>query len=182
MKIGKVVKAARKLAKAYRVADGDGFRLKDFDPGDTARLDKEDKPRAKETLQTASRRSPNCRTCSTRRTAGRCCSIFQAMDAAGKDGAIKHVMSGVNPQGCQVTSFKAPSAEELDHDFLWRCNAQPAGARPHRHLQPLLLRGSAGGARAPGVPRAARSCRRACIDKDIWERPLPGHPRATSAT
>jgi PPK2 family polyphosphate:nucleotide phosphotransferase len=47
--------------------------------------------------------------------------IFQAMDAAGKDGAIKHVMSGVNPQGCQVSSFKAPSSEELDHDFLWRC-------------------------------------------------------------
>jgi PPK2 family polyphosphate:nucleotide phosphotransferase len=47
--------------------------------------------------------------------------IFQAMDAAGKDGAVKHVMSGVNPQGCQVYSFKAPSAEELDHDFLWRC-------------------------------------------------------------
>ncbi|HSF52243.1 MAG TPA: polyphosphate kinase 2 family protein, partial [Algoriphagus sp.] len=48
--------------------------------------------------------------------------IFQAMDAAGKDGAIKHVMSGVNPQGCQVSSFKGPSAEELDHDYLWRCN------------------------------------------------------------
>ena len=47
--------------------------------------------------------------------------VFQAMDAAGKDGAIKHVMSGLNPQGCQVFSFKAPSAEELDHDFLWRC-------------------------------------------------------------
>ena len=47
--------------------------------------------------------------------------IFQAMDAAGKDGAIKHVMSGINPQGCQVSSFKAPSAEDLDHDFLWRC-------------------------------------------------------------
>ncbi len=53
--------------------------------------------------------------------------IFQAMDAAGKDGAIKHVMSGVNPQGCQVSSFKAPSAEELDHDFIWRCmNACPS--------------------------------------------------------
>ena len=47
--------------------------------------------------------------------------VFQAMDAAGKDGAIKHVMSGVNPQGCQVYSFKAPSSEELDHDYLWRC-------------------------------------------------------------
>ena len=55
-----------------------------------------------------------------RRTNGRCLLIFQAMDAAGKDGTIKHVMSGVNPQGCQVFSFKAPSAEELGHDFLWR--------------------------------------------------------------
>ena len=47
--------------------------------------------------------------------------IFQAMDAAGKDGAIKHVLSGVNPQGCQVYSFKSPSSEDLDHDYLWRC-------------------------------------------------------------
>ena len=50
--------------------------------------------------------------------------IFQAMDAAGKDGAIKHVMSGINPQGCQVSSFKSPSAEELDHDYMWRCIKQ----------------------------------------------------------
>ena len=80
--------------------------------------------------------------------------IFQAMDAAGKDGAIKHVMSGVNPQGCQVYSFKAPSAEELDHDYLWRCTKCLPGARPDRHLQPLLLRGDAGRARASGDPGA----------------------------
>ena len=78
--------------------------------------------------------------------------IFQAMDAAGKDGAIKHVMSGVNPQGCQVSSFKQPSAEELDHDFLWRTTLAAARARPHRHLQPFVLRRGAGGARASGVP------------------------------
>ena len=65
--------------------------------------------------------------------------IFQAMDAAGKDGAIKHVMSGVNPQGCQVFSFKHPSAAELEHDFLWRSTREPAGARPDRHLQPIVL-------------------------------------------
>ena len=65
--------------------------------------------------------------------------IFQAMDAAGKDGAIRHVMSGVNPQGCQVFSFKHPSAAELEHDFLWRTTARPSGTRAHRHLQPLLL-------------------------------------------
>ena len=83
--------------------------------------------------------------------------IFQAMDAAGKDGTIKHVMSGVNPQGCQVYSFKAPSTEELDHDFLWRTDAGAARARPHRHLQPLLLRGGAGRPRAPGDPRSAEA-------------------------
>jgi len=65
--------------------------------------------------------------------------IFQAMDAAGKDGAIEHVMSGVNPQGCQVFSFKHPSAEELKHDFLWRTTRELPAPRPDRHIQPLLL-------------------------------------------
>jgi hypothetical protein len=79
--------------------------------------------------------------------------IFQAMDAAGKDGAIRHVMSGVNPQGCQVFSFKHPSEEELDHDFLWRTRRRAARARAHRHLQPLVLRGGADRARAPEILR-----------------------------
>ena len=65
--------------------------------------------------------------------------IFQGMDAAGKDGAIRHVMSGVNPQGCQVFSFKQPSAEELEHDFLWRTTCRASGARADRHLQSFLL-------------------------------------------
>ena len=77
--------------------------------------------------------------------------ILQAMDAAGKDSTIKHVMSGVNPQGCQVSSFKHPSAEELDHNFLWRYARAAARAGPHRHLQPIVLRGSAG---RPGPSRA----------------------------
>ena len=79
--------------------------------------------------------------------------VLQAMDAAGKDGTIKHVMSGVNPQGCQVFSFKKPSAEELDHNFLWRYCTVPAGAGADRHLQPVVLRGRAG---REGPPRAAR--------------------------
>jgi hypothetical protein len=88
--------------------------------------------------------------------------IFQGMDGAGKDGAIRHVMSGVNPEGCEVFSFKQPSAEELEHDFLWRTDLPPARARPHRHLQPFLLRGSAGRSSAPGdssqqgLPRSLR--------------------------
>ena len=74
--------------------------------------------------------------------------IFQGMDGAGKDGAIRHVMSGVNPEGCEVFSFKQPSAEELDHDFLWRTTCPFPNA--DRHLQPFLLRRSAGGSRASG--------------------------------
>ena len=81
--------------------------------------------------------------------------IFQAMDAAGKDGTIGHVMSGVNPQGCEVTSFKQPSAEELDHDFLWRTAKAAPRAGADRHLQPLPLRGGPRRPRPPGVPRQA---------------------------
>jgi polyphosphate kinase 2 (PPK2 family) len=76
--------------------------------------------------------------------------VLQAMDAAGKDGTIKHVMSGVNPQGCRVEAFKQPSAEELGHDFLVAMLEGAARARRHQHLQPLLLRGRAGD---PGAPR-----------------------------
>ena len=76
--------------------------------------------------------------------------IFQGMDAAGKDGAVRHVMSGVNPQGCEVFSFKQPSAEELEHDFLWRTTCRLPERGPDRHLQSILLRGSAGGSRASG--------------------------------
>ncbi len=80
--------------------------------------------------------------------------IFQAMDAAGKDGAIKHVMRGVNPLGCQVSSFKQPSAGGAGSRLPVAHDAAAAGARPDRHLQSLVLRGSAGGARASGVPRS----------------------------
>ena len=93
--------------------------------------------------------------------------IFQALDAAGKDGTIKHVMSGLNPQGCEVHAFKAPSSEELDHDFLWRTTAA-AAPRPHRHLQPLVLRGDARGARAPRDPGQAATAR-ALVTQRIWE-------------
>ena len=68
------------------------------------------------------------------RANGRVLIVFQGMDAAGKDGVVNHVMSGINPQGCEVHAFKAPSAEELDHDFLWRTAQAPAGARTYRHL------------------------------------------------
>jgi len=121
MDLDKVIKSARTLAKPYRVRDGDRFRLKDFDPGDTGPLGQKDKSRAKEALEQGVDALCALQDVLYAQDRWSVLLIFQAMDAAGKDGAIKHVMSGVNPQGCQVVSFKSPSAEDLDHDYLWRC-------------------------------------------------------------
>jgi PPK2 family polyphosphate:nucleotide phosphotransferase len=107
-----------KLEKFYRVDDGKDFRLKDFDPADTAHIDSEEQ--AKEQLQKDVERLEDLQAKLYAQDRWALLLIFQAMDAAGKDGTIKHVMSGVNPEGCQVTSFKAPSDIELQHDFLWR--------------------------------------------------------------
>ncbi len=114
-------KEARELAKPFRVTDGDGFRLKDIDPGDTSNLKSEDKPRAQEVLATGVQALASLQDMLYAQDRWAVLLIFQAMDAAGKDSAIKHVMSGVNPQGVEVYSFKSPSPEDLDHDFLWRC-------------------------------------------------------------
>jgi PPK2 family polyphosphate:nucleotide phosphotransferase len=114
-------KFARALAKPYRIARGASFRLKDFDPDDTGGLKDEDKPRAQEALQAGREALAQLQGMLYADNRWSVLLIFQAMDAAGKDGAIKHVMSGVDPHGVQVYSFKQPSAEELDHDWLWRC-------------------------------------------------------------
>ena len=116
-----IIKRARGFAKPFRVTNGSGFRLKDVDPGDTLHLGSEDKPRAKDALATGVEALAELQDMLYAQDRWAVLLVFQAMDAAGKDGTIKHVMSGVNPQGCQVYSFKAPSAEDLDHDFLWRC-------------------------------------------------------------
>src|SRR5512147_1256651 len=121
MDVKAVTKRARGFAKPFRVTDGKGFRLKDIDPGDTLQLGSEDKPRAQEALAVGVEALTELQDMLYAQDRWAVLLIFQAMDAAGKDGTIKHVMSGVNPQGCQVYSFKAPSAEDLDHDFLWRC-------------------------------------------------------------
>ena len=121
MKLQDLIKRARSFSTPYRINDGGKFRLKDINPGDTGKLDAEDKPRAKEALQTGVDALAELQDRLYAQDRWAVLLIFQAMDAAGKDGAIKHVMSGVNPQGCQVASFKAPSAEDLDHDYLWRC-------------------------------------------------------------
>jgi PPK2 family polyphosphate:nucleotide phosphotransferase len=121
MDLETVVKKARQFSKPFRVTKGDKFRLKDVDPRDTLGLKSEDKPRAKEALATGVEALAQLQDMLYAQDRWAVLLIFQAMDAAGKDGAIKHVMSGVNPQGCQVFSFKAPTSEDLDHDYLWRC-------------------------------------------------------------
>ena len=121
MKTKQLIKKARKLAESFRVTKGDRFRLKDVDPGDTLDFTSEDKPRAKEALASGVQALAELQDKLYAHDKWAVLLIFQAMDAAGKDGAIKHVMSGVNPQGCQVFSFKAPTADDLDHDYLWRC-------------------------------------------------------------
>ncbi|MGE5344961.1 MAG: polyphosphate kinase 2 family protein, partial [Acidithiobacillales bacterium] len=109
----------REFVRPYRITEGKRFRLKEWDPADTAGL-KEEKQRAREILATGVKLLADLQDKLYAQDRWGVLLIFQAMDAAGKDGTIKHVMSGVNPQGCQVFSFKSPSAEELDHDFLWR--------------------------------------------------------------
>jgi PPK2 family polyphosphate:nucleotide phosphotransferase len=121
MKTKELIKRARSFAKPFRVTDGEGFRLKDVDPGDTLDFGSADKPSAKEALAVGIEALAELQDMLYAQDRWALLLIFQAMDAAGKDGTIKHVMSGVNPQGCQVTSFKSPSAEDLDHDYLWRC-------------------------------------------------------------
>jgi len=116
-----LIKRAKKFSERFRVTNGKEFRLKDIDPSDDNGLDKDDKAALKQALAMGVQALADLQDVLYAQDRWAVLLIFQAMDAAGKDGAIKHVMSGINPQGCQVTSFKSPSAEELDHDYLWRC-------------------------------------------------------------
>ncbi len=115
------LKKIRKLVEPYRITNGSKFRLKDVNPSDTGGLQSEFKDEAKALLA----RGIELLTVEQARLYAQdrwsVLLIFQAMDAAGKDGTIKHVTTGIDPQGVQVYSFKAPSNEELDHDFMWRC-------------------------------------------------------------
>jgi len=116
------VKNNHKFIKPYIVTSGKGFRLKDFDPANTHHLNSEDRPEAKRRLAEGVSLLAEYQDVLYAQSNWGLLLIFQAMDAAGKDGTIKHVMSGVNPQGVDVYSFKSPSSEELAHDFLWRTN------------------------------------------------------------
>jgi PPK2 family polyphosphate:nucleotide phosphotransferase len=113
-----IIPAPADLASRYRISNGSRFRLTDIDPNDP--WGKRLKPIAGEMLKQSRKRMASLQERLYAQDRWSILLIFQAMDAAGKDGTIKHVMSGINPQGCDVHAFKAPSSEELDHDFLWR--------------------------------------------------------------
>src|SRR5262245_14567709 len=108
-----------RFAKKYRVDDPDKFRIGEWDPADTGKLDI-DKNEAKDLLAEGVARLSDLQEKLYAQDRWAMLLIFQAMDAAGKDSVIEHVMKGVNPQGCEVHAFKQPSQEELDHDFMWR--------------------------------------------------------------
>lgn len=156
-----------RIVSRFRVTDGDDFRLKDFKPGDTCDLDLE-KSDARHLLEAGVNRLRGLQERLYARRQWSVLIILQAMDTAGKDGVIEHVMSGVNPQGCMVHSFKAPSAEQLAHDFLWR-----AGCRlPERgqigifnrsyYEEALVVRVHENLLQAQGLPPGL-------IGKDIWK-------------
>lgn len=115
-----IIERIEQFVAPYRVTKGRKFRLKDFDPGDTCGLKSDQKDEAKAVLAQGIEWLAEEQDKLYAQDRWSVLLVFQALDAAGKDGTIKHVMSGVNPQGCQVYSFKQPSPEELDHDFLWR--------------------------------------------------------------
>lgn len=118
---GELIEGARNLSGLYCVGEGKNFKLKDYPTNDSPDMKKKEKIAAKELLQKGVKALASMQDKMYAQDKWSLLLIFQAMDAAGKDGAIKHVMSGLNPQGCDVNSFKAPSAEDLDHDYLWRC-------------------------------------------------------------
>jgi PPK2 family polyphosphate:nucleotide phosphotransferase len=120
MKERRLIKEANRLAERYCITKGGKFRLKDHDPADTNGM--KSKEHAEKLREESSAMASEMQEKLYAQDRWALLLIFQGMDAAGKDGAIKHVMSGVNPQGCDVHAFKEPSNDELDHDYLWRCN------------------------------------------------------------
>jgi PPK2 family polyphosphate:nucleotide phosphotransferase len=156
-----------KLIERFRIDKPEKFRLKDIDPGETLGLQM-DKSEAREMLADGVRRLAKLQEKLYAQDRWAVLAIFQALDAAGKDGADKHVMSGVNPQGCQVHSFKAPSAQELDHDFLWRSSiAMPERGRigifNRSYYEEVLV------VRANPKILAGQKLPPALVTKDIWK-------------
>jgi PPK2 family polyphosphate:nucleotide phosphotransferase len=168
MKTSKIIQAAHQLSKPYRITNGKKFRLKNFDPADTGDLKSADKPRAKEALQNGVEAMAELQDVLYAQDRWSLLLVFQAMDAAGKDGTIKHVMSGVNPQGCQVSSFKGPTSEDLDHDYLWRCVKQlpergRIGIFNRSYYEETLV------VRVHPEFLAGQKLPKECVTKNIWE-------------
>ena len=156
-----------KIIKHFRIDKPDKFRLADFDSADTCGLDIE-KAEAKAMLAEGIQRLSALQEKLYAQNRWSVLVVFQAMDAAGKDGAIKHVMSGVNPQGCEVHAFKQPGAEELDHDFLWRiAKALPERGRigifNRSHYEDVLV------ARVHPEVLARQRLPEQLMSKDIWD-------------
>jgi PPK2 family polyphosphate:nucleotide phosphotransferase len=156
-----------KLADRFRVDNPDKFRLKDIDPADCCGLDI-DKDEAKEMLEDSVKRMSKLQEKLYAQDRWAVLLVFQAMDAAGKDAAIKHVMSGINPQGCQIFSFKAPTSQELDHDFMWRttiCLPERGriGVFNRSYYEEVLV------VRAHPEILAKQKLPEKLVTKDIWE-------------
>jgi PPK2 family polyphosphate:nucleotide phosphotransferase len=156
-----------KLIKRYRIDDPEHFKLAAFDPADTGGLDL-DKDNAKAMLEQDVERLAKLQERLYAHDRWALLVVLQAMDAAGKDGVIKHVMSGVNPQGCEVHPFKAPNAEELDHDFLWRVAMRlpqrgRIGIFNRSHYEEVLV------VRVHPEMLAQQKLPKQVVGKDIWK-------------
>jgi PPK2 family polyphosphate:nucleotide phosphotransferase len=168
MKKKEIIERSQQFIEPYRVTEGKKFRLKDIDPDDTGTATSDDKSRAKELLEAGVEILAELQDVLYAQDQWSVLLAFQAMDAAGKDGAIKHVMSGINPQGCQVFSFKSPSAQDLKHDYLWRClKCLPERGRigifNRSYYEETLV------VRVHSELLAKQKIPRQLITKDIWE-------------
>src|SRR5450755_1639398 len=167
MKPDRFVKDAASIAAPYRISKGKHFRLKDCNPADTGTI--RSKALANKLLEVGNELLCTMQDKLYAQNKWALLLIFQAMDAAGKDGAIKHVMSGVNPQGCDVSSFKKPSAEELDHDYLWRAHKSVPGRgkigifNRSYYEEVLVVRVHRGLLKPEGLPEQL-------IGKEVWNR------------
>ena len=160
----------QKYVHPFRITKGKGFQLKEFDPADTCGI-KMDKGEAAERLSQGTAWLAEEQDILYAQDRWSLLLIFQAMDAAGKDGTIKHVMSGINPQGCQVFSFKQPSSEDLDHDFLWRyvkCLPERGriGIFNRSYYEEVLV------VRVHREILARQKLPEACVGKKIWDERL----------
>ena len=162
-----MARSLARTAESYRVAPGKRFRIASCDPADAGGLDIS-KKKANAMLAAGVEKLSDLQTRLYAQDRWSLLLVFQAMDAAGKDSTIKHVMSGINPQGCQVVAYKAPSSQELDHDFLWRCARDlpergRIGIFNRSHYEEVLV------VRVHSKILAGQHLPPALVGKDIWK-------------